>query len=179
VQIENCSFEGFDTAGITFTPGAGSATTAQMFVETSTMAGNAGGVLVKPTEGIAAAVTLVAVHIDQNSGSGLIADGTGGSGPITVAISNSSTSSNASNGIAATSGQAAVKVDAVGATIVANGLAGIQSQGGAASVTVGSSQIHNNATALQSIGGGALLSDGNNQVTGNGSNGSFTTTGLQ
>jgi hypothetical protein len=179
LQIENCSFEGFDAAGITFTPGAGSATTAQMFVETSTMAGNAGGVLVKPTEGIAAAVTLVAVHIDQNSGSGLIADGTGGSGPINVAISHSSASSNASNGIAATSGQAGVKVDAVGATIVANGLAGIQSQGGAASVTVGSSQIHGNATALQSIGGGALLSDGNNQVTGNGSNGSFTTTGLQ
>jgi hypothetical protein len=177
--IEHCMFQGFDTAGIAFTPGAGSATTAQMFVENSTVVGNAGGVLVKPTEGIAAEVTLIRVHIDQNSGSGLIADGTSGSGPIQVAIGNSSASLNASNGIDVTSAQASVKVDAIRATIAANGLAGIQSQGGAASVTVGSSQIRGNATGLQSIGGGALLSYANNQVTGNGSNGSFTTTGLQ
>jgi sugar lactone lactonase YvrE len=179
LQIEECSFQGFDTAGITFTPGTGSATTAQMFVERSTIDGNGGGVLVKPTAGIAAAVTLVAVHIDQNSGSGLIADGTGGSGPIHVAIGDSSASLNASSGIAATSAQASVTVDAIRAAIVANGLAGIQSQGGAASVTVGSSQIRDNATGLQSIGGGILLSDANNQVTGNGSNGNFTTTSLQ
>jgi hypothetical protein len=179
LQIENCSFEGFDTAGIAFTPGSGSAATSQMFVEKSTMSGNAGGVLVKPTEGIAAAVTLVAVHIDQNSGNGLIADGTGGSGAISVAISQSSASLNASNGIAAMSGQAGVKVDAVGTTIVANGLAGIQSQGGAATVTVGRSQVHGNATGLQPLGGGILLSAGNNQVVGNGSNGSFTPTTLQ
>jgi sugar lactone lactonase YvrE len=179
LQIEQCTFQGFDTAGIAFTPGAGSATTAQMFVENSTIVGNAGGVLVKPTEGIAAAVTLIAVHIDQNSGSGLIADGTSGSGPIQVAMGNSSASLNASNGIHVTSAQASVKVDAIRVTIAANGLAGIQSQGGAASVTVGSSQIRGNATGLQSIGGGALLSYANNQITGNGSNGSFTTTGLQ
>jgi hypothetical protein len=179
LQIEHCTFQGFDTAGIAFTPGAGSATTAQMFVENSTIVGNAGGVLVKPTEGIAAAVTLVAVHIDQNSGSGLMADGTSGSGPIQVAIGDSSASSNASNGIAATSGEASVAVDAIRTTIAANGLAGVQSQGGSASVTVGSSQIRSNATGLQSIGGGVLRSYANNQVTGNGSNGSFTATGLQ
>ena len=179
LEIEQCTFQGFDTAGIAFTPGTGSATTAKMFVENSTMVGNAGGVLVKPTEGIAAAVTLFAVHIDQNSGSGLIADGTSGSGPIQVAMGDSSASFNASNGIDVTSAQASVTVDAIRATIAANGLAGIQSQGGAASVTVGSSQIRGNATGLQSIGGGVLLSYVNNQVTGNGSNGSFTTTGLQ
>jgi DNA-binding beta-propeller fold protein YncE len=179
LQIEHCTFQGFDTAGIAFTPGASSATTAQMFVENSTIVGNAGGVLVRPTEGIAAAVTLIAVHIDQNAGSGLMADGTSGSGPIQVAIGDSSASSNASNGIAVTSGGASVAVDAIRTTIAANGLAGIQSQGGAASVTVGSSQIRGNATGLQSIGGGVLRSYANNQVTGNGSNGSFTTTGLQ
>ena len=124
-------------------------------------------------------MTLFQVHIDQNSGDGLIADGTGGSGPIQVAMGDSSASLNASNGIDVTSAQASVKVDAIRTTIAANGLAGIQSEGGAASVTVGSSQVRGNATGLQSIGGGALLSYANNQVTGNGSNGSFTTTGLQ
>jgi hypothetical protein len=179
LQIEHCTFQGFDTAGIAFTPGANSATTAQMFVENSTIVGNADGVLVKPTEGIAAAVTLIAVHIDQNAGTGLMADGTSGSGPIQVAIGDSSASSNASNGIAVTSGGASVKVDAIRTTIAVNGVAGIQSQGGTASVTIGYSQISGNGTGLQAIGGGALLSYANNQVTGNGSNGSFTTTGLQ
>jgi hypothetical protein len=177
--IERCMFQGFDTAGIAFTPGTGSATTAQMFIDSSTIVGNGGGILVKPTAGIVAAVTLTQVHIDQNSGDGLIADGTGGSGSIQVAVGDSSVSLNASNGIAVTSAQAGIKVDAIRATIAANGLAGIQSEGGAASVTVGSSLIRGNATGLQSIGGGVLLSYANNQVTGNGSNGSFTTTGLQ
>jgi hypothetical protein len=179
LQIEYCTFLGFDTAGIAFTPGTGSATTAQIFVENSTFVGNADGVLVKPTAGIAAAVTLTHVHVDQNSASGLMADGTSGSGPIQVAVGDSSASLNASNGIAVTSVQASVRVDVIRTTIAANGLAGIQSQGGAASVTVGSSQIRSNATGLQAIGGGALLSYANNQVTGNGSNGSFTTTNLQ
>jgi IPT/TIG domain/Right handed beta helix region/NHL repeat len=177
--IEQCAFQGFDTAGIAFTPGTGSAATAQMFVDNSTIVGNAGGVLVKPTAGIATAVTLAQVHIDQNTGGGLIADGTSGSGPIQVAIDDSSASFNASNGIAVTSAQAGVKVDATRDTIAANGLAGIQSEGGSATVTVGSSQIRGNGIGLQSIGGGVLFSYANNQVTGNGSDGSFTTTGLQ
>jgi hypothetical protein len=179
LQIEQCAFQGFDTAGIAFTPGAGSATTAKMFVENSTIVGNASGLLVKPTAGIAAAVTLVQVHIDQNSGGGLTADGTSGSGAIQVAMSDSSVSLNASNGIDVTSAQAGVKVDAIRVTIAANGLAGVQSQGSVASVTIGSSQIRGNGTGLQSISGGVLLSYANNQVTGNGSNGNFTTTGLQ
>jgi hypothetical protein len=179
LQVEHCTFQGFDTAGIAFTPGAGSATTAQMFVEDSTMVGNAYGVSVIPTAGIAAAVTLTRVHLDQNSITGLIADGTNGSGPIQVAVGDGSASLNADNGITVTSAMAGVTMDVIRTTIAANGSAGIQSQGGAASVTVGSSQIRGNATGLQSIGGGALLSYANNQVTGNGSNGSFTTTGLQ
>ena len=179
LEIEHCSFQGFDTAGIAFTPGAGSATTARMFVENSTVAGNAGGVLIKPTAGIAAAVMLTRVHIDQNSGSGLIVDGTNGSGLIQAAVGDGSASSNAGNGITVTSAVASVTMDVTRTTIAANGNAGIQSQGGAARVTVGGSQIRGNATGLQSISGGVLLSYVNNQLTGNGSDGSFTTTGLQ
>ena len=141
LEIEHCSFQGFDTAGIAFTPGAGSATTARMFVENSTVAGNAGGVLIKPTAGIAAAVMLTRVHIDQNSGSGLIVDGTNGSGLIQAAVGDGSASSNAGNGITVTSAVASVTMDVTRTTIAANGNAGIQSQGGAARVTVGGSQI--------------------------------------
>ena len=46
-------------------------------------------------------------------------------------------------------------------------------------MTVGSSQISDNAVALKTLSGGVLLSYGNNQMTGNGTNGVFSTTGLQ
>jgi hypothetical protein len=179
LQIEDCMFQGFDTAGIAFTPGTGSATTAQMFVENSTMVGNADGVLVTPTAGIAAAVTLTRVHLDQNSVTGLVADGTNGSGPIQVAVGDGSASSNADNGISVFSGLASVSLDVIRTTIAANGLVGLRGQGSAATVTVGSSQIRGNTVGLKMLSGGVLLSYGNNQMTGNGTNGVFSTTGLQ
>jgi hypothetical protein len=137
------------------------------------------GVLVMPTAGIAAAVTLTRVHIDQNSGSGLIADGTNGSGLIQVAVGDGSASLNAGNRITVTSALASVTMDVIRTTIAANGSAGLRAQGGAATVTVGSSQIRGNAVGLKTLGGGVLLSYGNNQMTGNGTNGFFSTTGLQ
>jgi hypothetical protein len=177
LQIEHCAFQGFDTAGIAFTPGAASATTAEMFVVDSTISNNASGVLIKPSDGIAAAVTLVRDHVDQNFGSGLMADGTGGSGPIHVAIGQSSMSQNAGNGVAATGGQNNVGVDVVFTAIASNGFNGIQSQGSAATVTVGNSQVSQNNTAVQSVNGGALLTYMNNQLSANRSNGAFTGTG--
>jgi hypothetical protein len=178
LQVEHCTFQGFDTAGIAFTPGAGGATTAQMVVEDSTMVGNADGVLVMPTAGIAAAVTLTRVHLDQNSVTGLVADGTNGSGPIQVAVGDGSASFNADSGIAALSALASVRMDVIRTTIAAN-RAGLRALGGTATVTVGSSQISGNAVGLKTLSGGVLLSYGNNQMTGNGTNGVFSTTGLQ
>jgi hypothetical protein len=178
LQVEHCTFQGFDTAGIAFTPGAGGATTAQMFVEDSTMVGSADGVLVMPTAGIAAAVTLTRVHLDQNSVTGLVADGTNGSGPIQVAVGDGSASFNADSGIAALSAMASVRMDVIRTTIAAN-RAGLRALGGTATVTVGSSQISGNAVGLKTLSGGVLLSYGNNQLTGNGTNGVFSTTGLQ
>ena len=179
LQVEHCTFQGFDTAGIAFTPGAGSATTAQMFVEDSTMVGNAYGVSVIPTAGIAAAVTLTRVHLDQNSITGLMADGTNGSGPIQVAVGDGSASFNADNGISVFSALASVSLDVIRTTIATNGLIGLRAQGNAATVTVGSSQIRGNMGGLKMVGGAVLLSYGNNQMTGNGTNGVFSTTGLQ
>jgi hypothetical protein len=151
-----------------------------MFVEDSTMVGNAYGVSVIPTAGIAAAVTLTRVHLDQNSITGLMADGTNGSGPIQVAVGDGSASFNADNGISVFSALASVSLDVIRTTIAANGLIGLRAQGSAATVTVGSSQIRGNIMGgLKMVGGAVLLSYGNNQMTGNGTNGFFSTTGLQ
>jgi hypothetical protein len=183
LQVENCVFQGFTGAGLTLSPGAGSASPAKIFVRDTLVVGNATGILIKPTGGIAASVALRRLSIDQNSGEGLRVDGTGGSGAIYVAIADSALSFNGSNGIDAASGPGSVSVGIMRLTASGNGAGGIasnQSNGGTASVTVGSSLLSGNAIAAQAMGGASLLSYGNNQVFGNGTNGSFTSTmGLQ
>ena len=179
LHIENCVLQGFTTSGITFSPGAGSATTAQLVVRDTTILNNATGLLIQPTGGIAANVALRWLHIDNNTGEGLRVDGTGGSGAINAAIADSTASFNASNGIDAVSGPGNATVNVMRVVAASNGSAGIQSNqssGGTASVTVGSSMLYANAIGIQATGGASLLSYDNNQVTGNASNGSFTGT---
>jgi hypothetical protein len=177
LRIENCLFQGFATAGIVFAPGVGSAGAAQLSIDDTTIIGNATGIWIKPTGGIAAAVALDKVDIDNNNGDGLQVDGSGGSGTINVAIADSSASFNASNGIDALSGPGNAAVSIMRVVASANGVAGIaanQTSGGIASVTVGDSVLYGNAIAAQATGGADLLSYSNNQVTGNVTDGSFT-----
>ena len=175
LHIQNCVFQGFSTSGIVFSPGVGSASIAKMAIRDAAIIGNASGILVKPSGGIAAVVSLDGVNIDGNNGGGLRGDGTGGAGAIDVAVADSAVSFNASNGINAVSGPGNVTVDVMRVVIAANGLSGVQanqSRGGIASVTVGSTVIYGNNVALEAVGGGSLLTYSNNQVTGNVTNGS-------
>jgi len=115
--------------------------------------------------------------LDNNSGGGLRADGTGGFGAISVAIADSIVAFNAGNGINAVSGLGNVTVDIMRVVLESNGSSGIQanqSSGGTANVTIGSTLIYHNNVGVDAVGGASLLSYSNNQVTGNNSNGSFT-----
>ena len=135
------------------------------------------GVLIKPSGAIAANVDLRRLSIDQNSGEGLRIDGTGGSGAINTAITDSALSLNGGNAIDVVSGPGSVSVGITRLTASRNAAAAIvsnQSNGGTASVAVGSSLISGNALAAQALGGASLLSYGNNQVSGNATNGGFT-----
>ncbi len=177
LHIQNCVFQGFATSGITFAPGAGSASVARLSVHDTTIIGNATGIWVEPTGGMAADVTLDRVDIDHNNGDGLRVDGSAASGAINVAVADSSASFNASNGIDALSGPGNVTVSIMRVVASGNGAAGIaahQTSGGIASVTVGSSVLYGNTVAAQATGGAGLLSYSNNQVTGNATDGSFT-----
>jgi hypothetical protein len=179
LNIENCAVLGFTTSGITLSPGTGSAATTRLVVQGTTILNNATGLLIQPTGGIAANVTLRRLHIDHNTGEGLRVDGTGSSGAINATFADSTTSFNASNGIDAVSGPGNATLDIMRVVAATNGSAGIQSNqssGGIASVSVGSSLLRANAIGIQATGGASLLSYGNNQVTGNASNGSFTGT---
>lgn len=176
LNIENCVMLGFTTSGITLSPGAGSATTTKVLVQNTTILNNATGILIRPTGGIAANVTLRWLRIDNNTGEGLRVDGTGGSGAIIATLGDSTASLNASNGIDAVSGPGNATLDVMRVVAAKNGAAGIesnQSSGGSANVTVGNSALYGNAIGIQAAGGASLLSYGNNQVTGNASNGSF------
>jgi hypothetical protein len=179
LRVQNCVLLGFTTSGMTFAPGTGSANTAQLVVQDTTIIGNATGILVQPTGGIGANVVLRWLRVNGNTGEGLRVDGTGGSGAINVAIADSAASFNGSNGIDAVSGPGNATVSVVRVVAAFNGSAGIQSNqsgGGAASVTVGSSMLRANAIGIQATGGSSLLTYGNNQVTANAANGSFTGT---
>jgi hypothetical protein len=180
LHIQNCVFRGFAMSGITFSPGVGSASIAKMAIRGATIINNAAGILVKPSGGIAADVSLDGVNIDSNNGGGLRIDGTGGTGAIDAAIADSSVSFNASNGINAVSGPGNVTVDIMRVVIAANALSGLQAnqgKGGIANVTAGSAVIYGNNVALEALGGASLLTYSNNHVTGNVTNGSGFTGG--
>jgi hypothetical protein len=175
LHIQNCVIQGFSTTGITLSPGTGSASTANIAIQETAIINNAAGIVVKPSGGIAAEVSLNGVNIDNNAGGGLRVDGTAGTGGINLAIADSSVSFNASNGINAVSGPGNVTVDIMRAVVAANALSGIQanqSKGGIASVTVGRSVIYGNTNALEALGGASVLTYSNNHVTGNVANGS-------
>jgi hypothetical protein len=177
LNMENCVIQGFSGPGIAFLPGVGSASTAHFSTQNTQVYNNAVGVLIKPTGGIATDVALHGITIDNNNGGGLRADGTGGSGAVSVAVSDSWVSFNVDNGLTAVSGQGNVTIDVMRVVVKSNGLSGIQSNqssGGTASVTVGSAMISGNNVGISAIGGASLLSYSDNQVTGNISNGSFT-----
>jgi hypothetical protein len=180
LHIENCVSLGFTTSGITFSPGTGSAATTQLVIEDTTILNNATGLLIRPTDGIAAIAALRRLRVDSNTGEGLRIDGTGGFGTINAALADSTASLNASNGIDAVSGPGDATVDIMRVVAASNGSAGIQSNqisGGTASITVGSSMIYGNNVALEALGGASLRTYSNNQVTGNAANGTGFTGG--
>jgi hypothetical protein len=180
LHIQHCVIQGFSTTGITLSPGTGSASTANVAIQDTAIINNSAGIVVKPSGGIAAEVSLTGVKIDNNTGGGLRVDGTAGTGAINLAIADSSVSFNASNGINAVSGPGNVTVDIARTVVAANALAGIQanqSKGGIVNVTVGRSVIYDNNVSFEALGGASLLTYSNNQVTGNIANGTGFTGG--
>ena len=128
LNISQCVFQGFAATGMTLSPGVGSSPTTLLDVQDTTILNNATGLLIRPTSGIAAKVTLRGLRIDNNSGEGLRVDGTGGSGAINAALADSTASFNASNGIDAVSSPGNATLDIIRVVAAANGSAGIESK---------------------------------------------------
>jgi hypothetical protein len=168
VTIEDCQIYGFSPRDVSVAP---TANPVQVFINHTRIKGSlSNGVVINPTAGVAAHVTLDDVQIVENTNYGLSVTG-GGS----VVVRNSIISDNAvGTSFAAirvdgTLGAATVEVDN---TVISGSPNGILSINGAA-VSVNNSGIINNGTGL-SASGGSILTFGNNRLAGNGVNGSFT-----
>ncbi len=170
VTIMNCVIQEFasgaGTAGVNV---ANSSGTVNLKIMDTTIIDNNAGVFIKPTGGAIAKVSIDRSRIDNNNGGGVRLDGTGG-GTVNAAITDSSMSLNAGNGVIGISGPGNVNADLehdVMADNAQSGVASNNSAGGAATVTVGSSILSNNVVGAWSIVNTAtLLSYKNNQVTG-------------
>lgn len=184
VIIENSTVSNFNVApavGIQFAPSAG----ALLVVTDTSVTGNGsgsvgGGIVVKPSAGGFAQVTLNRVSVAKNV-FGIVADGTGSTGGINMTSTDSVSSNNSQDGILAVTpgGGAPIGVYVKNTSSVNNAI-GIRSIGPGVTVRVDQSSSIGNSTGLSFSGGGALLSAGNNMIRANGSDGAFSgTVGLQ
>ena len=135
------------------------------------------GLWIVPTGGVAANVSLRNLNIDWNTGNGLRVDGTAGTGAVIVAIADSSTSFNASNGIDAISGPGSVTVTPRASSCQAMALTAFCPIRATAARRPSPSAARCWTTmpsAPRRWAAASLLSYSNNQMNGNATNGSFT-----
>jgi hypothetical protein len=172
--IENCVIMNF-FQGIKFFPSAaGSKLVVTDTAVSSTGAGSTGGgIIVAPSSGGSAQVTLIRVTAGKNV-FGIVADGSGSTGGINMTITDSVSTGNLNDGIIATTpaGGAPIGVYVKNTRLANNGF-GIRSIGPNVTVRVDSSSVIGNTTGLSFSGGGALQSYGNNSVDANATNGAF------
>jgi hypothetical protein len=166
--VEDCMIQGFHGGyGIGFTPSAGRGL---LQVSNSQIFDNFGGILVSPTSGQIASVTLNNVELVANSGFGLVLTGPG---VVAGTMRDSVAGSNGNTGVYSDAIQAFFTVE--DSSIDANLTNGIQTNSAGSVLNVAASTIGGNGTGVRATLG-SLISFGDNHMSANGSNGSFTAT---
>jgi hypothetical protein len=170
LHIEKCLIKNFGGAapngnGIQFTP---SNAGAKLFVTDSYVVNNeANGILVQPTGGGSASVSINRTQLLGNA-TGFRADGTGSTGGISAAISDSLASGTVVTGYTSFSqaGSAATTVTIMNSVSANNG-AGLNANGAAAVMRIGGSTVSGNATGIKISNGATMSSYSNNQINDN------------
>jgi hypothetical protein len=124
------------------------------------------GILIKPTGGAGANVSINNVKLEGNI-QGIFGDGTGGGGATNISVKNSVIATSTSNGIAISSAGGAFNAVVSSSLIAANAGTGATVAGAGGSLRLGSNTITHNATGVSSIGG-TLQSFKNNEIVSNG-----------
>ena len=165
--------------GILFAPSAG---TAELTVRNTTIANNGAaasgaGIHIRPTGSGSVKAVLENVIIENNQ-MGVLIDGAGSSGAITVNVRDSTIGGSATQGFGvfeATSGAPSAAV-LERTTISSNAFQGVVASQALASVRVRQSAITGNGAGVLSLSGGEIISHGDNVLAGNTTNGAFTST---
>lgn len=172
LHVEDCIIRNFTGTGILFAPNAG---IAELTVKNTTVINNGsgttgGGIQVLPTASGAARVLIDGATVANNA-AGIRGDTAASSGGINIAVVNSTSTGNTTNGIAAISGTPNINIMVDGSTSAFNALQGIRAQGTGATVRLSNSQVTANGTGVAVASGGIVSSYGNNHIDGNSDNG--------
>jgi len=176
LQVESCAIFGFSNAAIDVNPNQAATVT----ISDTTLTNSSGGIQVRANSASNVLVSLNRVRMNQNSGFGLRANGSSGSGAVFVTLTDSQAADNGGSGIVSLSGPGPTFVVVNRSTIVNNGANGIQSDqsaGGSSRVFVNESIITGNGNMASSVAGGVINTYTTNVTEANfGSNTGFTAT---
>jgi hypothetical protein len=169
VQVRNC--RGANGNGILV---ANSSNTAKVLVADSYITDNGAGgsnagLLIKPTAGAFANVSVNRVQFEANTNA-IFMDGSGGGGASNLTVKDSVLSASSSNGIAVSSTGAGFKAIVQSSSLAFNASAGATAAGAGATLLLGGNTIQGNVTGVLNSGA-TLQSFKNNQIGLNGTDG--------
>jgi hypothetical protein len=179
LYIENCKISGFHGGanngtgtgiGIWVAPPEG--TTSRLFVVNSEINDNGvpnsgGGIVVQPSGSGSARIVIDRSRIEGNT-YGIVGNGTGTTGTISMSVTDSVVANNAADGISSyTPGGGIVSTIVKRSSSVQNGNAGIVAVGSNAFVTLSQTLVTSNVYGLGTASGGFIFSYQNNEVVGN------------
>jgi len=165
--VEDCMIHGYHSGfGIYFVPASGRGL---LQVSNSQVFDNVTGIVVDPSSGQIASVTLNRIESVANSSDGIGLNG----GVVAGTMRDSVVGENGNTGVFASSSQVFFTIEE--SSIVDNLVNGIQTASAGSVVNVGASTIGGNGTGVLASSG-SLISFGNNQMSANGTNGNFTST---
>jgi hypothetical protein len=170
-QIRNCRASGGNGNGILVANASG---VAKVFVADSYITDNGGtttnaGILIKPTGGAQANVSITRVHLEANT-NGVFADGSGGGGASNVNVNDSVLTGSTNSGIAVSSTGAAFTALIDNSALTFNANSGLGVAGAQATARIGASTVANNVTGVSNAGG-TVQSFKNNMIAANNSDG--------
>jgi hypothetical protein len=170
-QIRNCRASAGNGNGILVAPssGVGVVLVADSYITDNGGSVSNAGILIRPTGGASANVSLNRVQLEGNT-NGIFMDGSGGAGASNLSVKDSILSASSSNGIAVSSTGGAFKALVTDSTMSFNVGVGAAVAGSSATLLLGSNTIMGNVTGVSSAGG-TLQSFKNNQIGANGSDG--------
>ncbi len=169
LRITDCIIHQFSSgvsAGVAFAPSG--AVTSKLVIESTVISENGGvtsgfGIIVAPTNGAVADVTLKNVQVTNSTGAGVRFDVTGtGGGRVNAVMRDSTVAQNSLSGVIAV-GPQPVQVLLDGVSIMHNGGFGINASGVGALVTMTRSSVTENVTGL-AITNGVIASYGDNEI---------------